>query len=80
MIPKPKRKIDRKLLDSYHEKPCIINNHECFGQVCAHHKKTKGAGGGDVIDNLYALCSFHHRAIHDLGNYTFHIKYNIKER
>lgn len=74
-FPKPKRKIDRKLLDEYHSKPCEINNNECFGQVVAHHVRSRGAKGDDVADNLWALCMRHHAEIHSLGTYTFCIKY-----
>lgn len=71
MFPKPKRKVDRKLLDSFKTKPCAVLNKDCIGEVCAHHVKTKGSGGGDVVENLLALCVRHHRDIHDMGSYSF---------
>lgn len=78
MFPKVKRMVDRELLDSFHDRPCRIGNKDCFGQVVAHHVKTKKSGGGDVEANLWALCVFHHRSIHDLGTYTFCLKNGIK--
>lgn len=77
MHPKSKRKVDRKLLDEYRDKPCKIMNYECHGQVVAHHVKTKGSGGEDVESNLWPLCVFHHKAVHSLGVYTFKVKYDI---
>lgn len=66
MIVKPKRIVDKKLLESYREMPCAV----CFryGDVVAHHITTKGAGGDDVPNNLMPLCAFHHRMVHDKGN------------
>ncbi len=78
MFSKQKRKIDKALLDSYHEKICKINDKDCFGQVVAHHVKTKKSGGGDVESNLWPLCVRHHRSIHDLGVYTFCKKHGIE--
>lgn len=77
MIPKKKRIINRELLDSYHSKPCIINK-GCMGQVVAHHIKTKGSGGDDIENNLWALCMLHHKILHDIGHYTFCIKFGLK--
>lgn len=30
-----------------------------------HHIRTRGAGGGDIRENLIQLCGEHHRAVHD---------------
>ncbi len=76
--PKPKRKVDKELLKSFRDKSCVIKK-DCIGEVCAHHIKTKGSGGGDVEDNLLALCVLHHLEIHKIGTKTFFIKYNLKE-
>jgi len=66
MFPKPKRIKDPKLLKSFRERKCEV----CFrfGDVVGHHITTKGAGGDDTEFNLMALCTFHHRMVHDKGN------------
>lgn len=65
------RKTDKKFVDSYREKPCVV----CFTtyQTVAHHITSRGAGGGDTKDNLMPVCFTHHRMIHDKGN-AFMIK------
>lgn len=77
MIPKPKRTINKELLLEYRSKPCHISDGDCFGDVCAHHLKSRGAGGGDVLSNLLPLCVYHHNLIHKIGTYTFCLKYDI---
>ena len=42
-----------------------------------HHKKSRGAGGGDTSDNLMALCSTHHLEVHNLGKISFMKKYDL---
>lgn len=66
MFPKQKRIKDPKLLESFRERKCEV----CFqsGDVVGHHITTKGAGGDDTEFNLMALCTFHHRMVHDKGN------------
>ena len=76
MFPKKKRKIDKKLLEEFHDKTCLINSN-CMGQVVAHHVKHKGAGGDDVLENLIALCTKHHVELHAIGQYTFFIKHRL---
>lgn len=51
-------------------------------QVCGknppsdpHHYRTRGAGGGDELTNLMALCHPHHVEIHTIGRRTFWGKY-----
>jgi len=78
MIPKPKRKVDKELLRSFRDKPCLIKK-DCLGEVCAHHVKTKGSGGGDIVDNLIALCLKHHSELHQIGTITFYLKYGLKK-
>jgi len=40
----------------------------CMKQpVDAHHVKTRGAGGSDIIENLMPLCRAHHSEIHAKG-------------
>lgn len=76
MFPKPKRITDRRLLDSYHNKPCVICG-KTEGTV-AHHVKTRGSAGNDVRDNLRALCVTHHQEVHSQGTLTFAKKYNLE--
>lgn len=46
-----------------------------IGKVCAHHLKTKGAGGGDEENNLIPLCAAHHTEIHSSGAHAFFDRY-----
>lgn len=79
--PKPKRIKNRKLLDSFHDKACVINNYGCSGQVSGHHIQSKGAGGPDVAENILALCHWHHVEIHKIGSSKFIEKYpDLKPR
>lgn len=65
MYPKKKRVVNKKLLESYRGRPCVVCGET--KTTVAHHVKTKGAGGDDVESNLLALCFVHHRLAHD-GN------------
>jgi len=60
-----KRTKNRKLLNSYQGKPCVV----CFHTIdtTAHHIKSVGAGGPDKEFNLIPLCFAHHRLAHDKG-------------
>ena len=73
-FPKPKRKKNRKLLNSFKNKPCVICGNTLT--TVAHHIKTKGARGDDSETNLYALCWVHHAEVHR-GAKTFKKKYNL---
>lgn len=73
--PKPKRIKDRALLDTFHDKPCIISNQDCLGDVTGHHLISRGAGGNDEPSNLLALCALHHKEVHAIGRETFLRKY-----
>ena len=75
MFPKKKRVKNRKLLDSYREKRCLIDQ-GCMGVVCAHHITSVGAGGGDSVDNLLPVCAKHHNEIH-MSQIKFMEKYPI---
>jgi hypothetical protein len=61
------------------ENVAMIRSMPC--SVCArfpvevHHWTTKGAGGGDGLENLVSLCTQHHREFHDKGAKTFWRKY-----
>lgn len=64
MAKKPKRVVDRKLLDTYHDMDCEI----CGRPSCdPSHIKSKGSGGDDDPENLIALCNGHHREQHRFG-------------
>ena len=66
------RIIDRKLLDSFHLKSCIV----CGKRGCDPcHIMSVGAGGDDVLDNLMPLCRLHHTEQHQIGLYSFVMKY-----
>lgn len=45
--------------------------------VDVHHIKSRGAGGGDELSNLMALCREHHTEIHAIGRETFGNKYGL---
>ena len=47
---------------------------ECWGDIDAHHIKSKGSGGG-FINNLIPLCRKHHSLVHSMGRLTFQQKY-----
>lgn len=61
---------DQELIDYLKENaPCIVcSKFKKDGlDICCHHLKTKGSGGGDYIHNLMPLCKQHHTEIHLLG-------------
>lgn len=66
-IQKRKRIEDKKLLETYRHMSCTICHASGYGQVVAHHIKTKGAGGHDHYKNLVPLCQEHHVEIHAKG-------------
>jgi hypothetical protein len=58
-----KRVRNQKALGEVSGTPCVI----CGKPSDAAHIKSKGAGGDDVPDNLYAACRYHHYCQHQLG-------------
>ena len=52
----------------------IIDQHECWGRVRAHHVKSKGAGGGD--EQVVPMCDGAHDEVHN-GKQTFEEKYSV---
>jgi hypothetical protein len=75
MLNKPKRIKNRKLLNSFHNKPCIV-----CGKVPSDpdHLRTRGAGGGDEESNIIPLCRHpHHIERHTIGLKSFVKKYNL---
>ena len=74
MFPKPERKKDRDLLNTYHTKRCIV----CSRQGCDPcHIKSKGSGGDDSEENLISLCRVHHTEQHAKGHYHMATKYKM---
>lgn len=59
---KPKRETNSDLLEFVRTLPCIACG--LPGPSEAHHVTTRGAGGGDVWNNLMSLCGPHHREWH----------------
>ena len=64
MWPKPTRKVDRALLDTYHDKPCVVcglpGSDPC-------HVKSVGAHGDDLPWNVMPACRRHHVEQHQYG-------------
>lgn len=61
---KPERIVDRKLLDTYHQMPCLVCSRRPSDPA---HIRSRGAGGDDVPWNLAPLCRVHHTEQHQLG-------------
>lgn len=59
-FPKPKRIVSRKAIEMARKAYCQVCG-ETRGLREVHHKKTKGAGGHDVSENLVCLCAKCHR-------------------
>ncbi|MFI5342858.1 MAG: putative HNHc nuclease [Chlamydiales bacterium] len=72
MIGKPKRIVDRKLLDSFHDRRCKACGRP-GSDAC--HIKSKGSGGDDVWNNVIPLCRKHHCEQHSIGWRKFCSKY-----
>lgn len=75
-LDKPKRKVDRKLLETVRRLPCLacVSLGWCPEEIPAsetishpHHVTSVKAGGGDTWDNVIPLCQVHHREWHDRG-------------
>ena len=60
MIEKPKRIIDKELLKKVSKQKCACYGPDCQGRIDPEHVTTRGAGGGDTIDNVMPLCRYHH--------------------
>ena len=65
IISKPKRVRNEEVLSIVRQKPCFACGKE--GPSDPHHVRSRGAGGGDTLENLYALCREHHQMIHAVG-------------
>lgn len=75
---KPKRIVDEALLDQVRALPCLAcasrDPHgarsaigEDWVRSHAHHVISRGAGGGDVPENVMPLCVEHHNQWHLYG-------------
>ena len=64
---KPQRIENKALVDKIRGERCVCCGIRPAGGVDAHHVTTKGAGGGDTINNLMPLCRIHHAAVHQYG-------------
>lgn len=64
MFEKPKRYVNEDNIKLVQDRPCVCCNAHPSD---AHHLTTKGAGGGDHINNLINLCRKHHTEIHKIG-------------
>lgn len=65
------RIVNKEILSHLKGTPCTI----CGYPGVAHHVKTVGAGGDDVIENLMVLCHKHHMEVHQKGLTEFAAKY-----
>ena len=72
-FPKPTRLKDKQVLESVRKRPCCACGK--WGDIHAHHIKTRGAGGGDTFENLLPLCMSHHTEIHKIGAQAMREKY-----
>ena len=52
---------------------CPCGKKGCSTKLEVHHIKYRSQGGSDAPDNLIALCSKHHKALHD-GKLTLNVK------
>jgi len=64
-VPKVKRVDNRALIDALKRivtwcEWCGVPKHRSPWPLDPHHIKTRGAGGGDTLDNLVILCRLHH--------------------
>ena len=72
MIPKPKRHVDRELLDKAHTSRCVVCDR--YGSD-PDHVKCKAAGGGDFEHNICHLCRRHHTEKGMIGISAMAVKY-----
>jgi len=73
MFPKSKRVVNKELLEEIGQHNCLACGRR--GPSDAHHVTTKGAGGGDTIDNIIPLCRRDHTRIHTEGMAKFAWRY-----
>lgn len=77
MIPKPKRLVDRNILEVMRRRNCDVCGRkptkEWPNQAC--HIRSRGAGGNDEESNLYTGCVACHKMQHDKGFHYMFEKY-----
>lgn len=67
-FPKQKPIRDPALVSEVRRFPCLAcTPGRQLHRTEAHHVTTRGAGGGDVPNNLMPLCTLHHKSWHDMG-------------
>jgi 5-methylcytosine-specific restriction endonuclease McrA len=62
--PKPKRTIDKNVIEKCREFGTCMLGGDCFGDLDVHHINSRGSGGGDVERNVILLCRRHHILAH----------------
>lgn len=62
---KPLRIVDKQLVAYVRLLSCVACGKRPCGE--AHHVTTRGAGGGDTVNNLMPTCKQCHSAIHQYG-------------
>lgn len=70
---KKKRVVDKKILAELRGASCIVCNTR--NGTVAHHVKSVGSGGPDLLHNLMVLCQEHHMEIHKIETTAFAEKY-----
>ncbi len=75
-LPKPKRYVNRENLELIASLPCGVCDRPAPSDP--DHVISRGAGGGDELNNLQSLCRTHHVERHKIGIKTFMERYNIK--
>lgn len=68
---KQKRVVNKTLIKSLRGEPCVV----CMRPGVAHHIRTVGARGDDVLENLMVLCPQHHHDVHLFGLTDFSLKH-----
>jgi len=66
---------DKALKDEISNQPCMVC--KCPPPNDCDHLTSRGAGGGDVRSNLWALCRKMHTERHMIGLKSFVKKYNL---
>ena len=57
---------------------CELADESCDGPFHRHHRKLRGQGGDNQIDNLLLVCDHHHRFIHANPALSYEAGYLIR--
>jgi len=70
---KPKRTVDKALLERIKQNPCAACSYEGseYRPIDAHHIRSVGAGGPDEEFNVVPLCRTCHVGLHKAGTQRF---------